>query len=58
MEMPGMPMEYPDKGKYINVYEVQDDGNLLIIADTWNSDLNPWDEMKKMMPPPPPKPPK
>jgi ketosteroid isomerase-like protein len=46
MEMPEAPGEvWNDKGKYLTVFEIQEDGSLLMKADTWNTDLNPWEEM-------------
>ena len=52
MEVAMMPEPYNDVGKYMTVYEIQDDGTLKIKAETWNTDLNPW---AAMQPPPPPK---
>jgi ketosteroid isomerase-like protein len=37
----GMEMPMSDEGKYLTVYEVQDDNSLRILIETWNSDLNP-----------------
>ena len=45
LEMPGMPEPVTDVGKYLTIYEMQDDGNLLMKVDTWNTDLNPWEMM-------------
>ncbi|MCB0732396.1 MAG: hypothetical protein KDC88_15330 [Ignavibacteriae bacterium] len=46
MPMPQMPGgEYTDQGKYLNIYEIQIDGSLLIKVETWNSDVNPWMQM-------------
>ncbi|MFZ1289318.1 MAG: hypothetical protein WAR79_04480 [Melioribacteraceae bacterium] len=46
MDMPQMPGGiFKDQGKYITIYEVQSDGSLLIKADTWNTDNNPWIQM-------------
>ncbi len=42
MEMKGMDSPIDDHGKFMTVYEKQDDGSLKIKADTWNSDMNPW----------------
>jgi ketosteroid isomerase-like protein len=56
MEMPGMPMPIDDKGKYVTVYGIHEDGSLKIKIETWNSDINPWEEMEKGPPPPPPAP--
>jgi hypothetical protein len=27
---------------------MQDDGSLKLKVETWNTDVNPWEEMKKM----------
>ena len=46
MDMPAdQGGEMPDKGKYLTLYEIQKDGSLLIKADTWNTDFNPWEQM-------------
>jgi hypothetical protein len=34
-----------DNGKYLTLFEIQQDGSLLIKVDTWNTDLNPWEAM-------------
>lgn len=48
----GMPAEqggdFPDKGKYLTLFQVQKDGSLLIKADTWNTDFNPWEMMAQV----------
>ena len=45
MEIPGMgPVD--DNGKYMNVWEKQDDGSMKIKADIWNTDNNPWMQME------------
>jgi uncharacterized protein (TIGR02246 family) len=44
-EMPGMPEPMSDKGKYLTIFEMQDDGSLLMKAETWNTDMNPWEMM-------------
>ena len=41
-------MPYNDHGKYMTIWEMQDDGSLKVKAETWNSDINPWMEMQKM----------
>ena len=46
-------MPYTDHGKYMTVWEMQDDGSLKVKVETWNTDTNPWEEMQKMPPPPP-----
>jgi uncharacterized protein (TIGR02246 family) len=51
VEMKGADKPIDDHGKYVTVYEKQDDGNWKIKVDTWNSDLNPWmnkDSMNNM----------
>lgn len=45
MTMAGMPEPVTDKGKYITIFEKQDDGSLKIAVDTWNTDMNPWEMM-------------
>lgn len=46
IEMPEVPGgEVPDKGKYLTLFEIQKDGSLLIKAETWNTDMNPWMDM-------------
>jgi len=55
MSVPGMDMPWDDHGKYMTIWEKQDDGSLKIKVETWNSDVNPWEEMQKMQPPPPAK---
>lgn len=54
MSMPGMDMPWDDHGKYMTIWEKQDDGSLKVKVETWNTDVNPWEEMQKMQPPPPP----
>jgi len=54
MTLPQMgDMPWSDHGKYMTVWEMQDDGSMLVVAETWNTDTNPWEEMQKMPPPPP-----
>ena len=43
LTMPGMPTPIEDAGKYLTVFEKQDDGSLKIKVDTWNADKNPVD---------------
>lgn len=45
-EMPGMPAPMTDKGKYLTIFEMQEDGSLLMKAETWNTDINPWAAME------------
>jgi len=47
MQIPGMDIPWSDHGKYMNVWETQDDGSFKIKADTWNTDTNPWMDMQK-----------
>jgi ketosteroid isomerase-like protein len=49
MEMPNMKEPVNDKGKYLTVYQKEDDGSLKIKAETWNTDINPWAEMEGSM---------
>ena len=48
MSMPEMDMPWDDHGKYMTIWEKQDDGSLKIKVETWNTDVNPWQEMQKM----------
>ncbi|MCF8241484.1 MAG: nuclear transport factor 2 family protein [Melioribacteraceae bacterium] len=54
MEMEQMPMPFEDKGKFMNVFTKSEDGSWKVKAETWNSDINPWEMMQNMAPPPPP----
>ena len=51
MSVPGMDMPWDDHGKYMTIWEKQDDGSLKIKVETWNTDVNPWEEMQKMQAP-------
>ena len=52
MTMPQMgDMPWTDHGKYMTIWEMQDDGSLKIKVETWNTDTNPWAEMQKMQAP-------
>ncbi len=42
MDIQGMEEPFNDQGKYITIYEKQDDGSWKIKVDTWNSNNNPW----------------
>jgi len=42
METEGSPDPMNDHGKYVTVWEKQDDGSLKIKVETWNSDTNPF----------------
>ena len=44
MEGSNKPMK--DQGKYLTIWEKQDDGSLKIKVETWNSDLVPTDMVK------------
>ncbi|MBI5661777.1 MULTISPECIES: DUF4440 domain-containing protein [Ignavibacterium] len=46
MTGPDIP-EWKDEGKYITVWQKQNDGNLKIKIEMWNTDLNPWQEMQQ-----------
>jgi ketosteroid isomerase-like protein len=45
---PGIPGKVADKGKYMTLWERQDNGMWKIKAETWNTDVNPLDRMPKM----------
>jgi ketosteroid isomerase-like protein len=47
MTMKGMDNPVADEGKYLTVYQKQDDGSLKIKAEIWNTDMNPWAMMGK-----------
>ena len=51
MTVPGMDMPWDDHGKYMTIWEKHDDGSLKIKVETWNTDVNPWQEMQKMQTP-------
>lgn len=44
---PGIPAFVQENGKYMNVWERQDDGIWRIKAEIWNTDANPLDRMPK-----------
>jgi ketosteroid isomerase-like protein len=49
MTMPQMgDKPWDDHGKYLNIWEMQDDGSMKLKVETWNTDVNPWMEMEKM----------
>jgi ketosteroid isomerase-like protein len=48
MQVPGMDMPWDDHGKYLNIWEMQNDGSMKLKVETWNTDVNPWQEMEKM----------
>jgi len=49
MTLPQMgDMPYTDNGKYMTIWETQDDGALIVVAETWNTDTNPWEQMQEM----------
>ena len=53
MSIPEMgDQPWSDNGKYMTVWKIQDDGSMLVMAETWNTDNNPWEEMKQMGAPP------
>lgn len=46
MSIPQMGDEpWSDHGKYMTLWEIQDDGSLKIKVETWNTDVNPWMEL-------------
>jgi ketosteroid isomerase-like protein len=42
---------WSDHGKYMTIWELQADGSLKVKVETWNTDVNPWEEMQKMQAP-------
>lgn len=49
MSIPQMgDQPWSDHGKYMTIWEMQDDGSLKVKVETWNTDVNPWMEMEKM----------
>ena len=48
MTMPGMDKPMDDHGKYLTIWEKQNDGSLKIKVETWNSDVNPMSMMPGM----------
>lgn len=42
----GVP-DWSDEGKYITVWQKQEDGQLKIRVEMWNTDLNPWLQMQQ-----------
>lgn len=45
MSMPGMDKPMDDHGKYLTIWEKQNDGALKVKIETWNSDVNPMSMM-------------
>jgi ketosteroid isomerase-like protein len=45
--VPGMDKPVDDHGKYLNIWEKQNDGSLKIKIETWNSDVDPMQMMKE-----------
>jgi ketosteroid isomerase-like protein len=43
---PGVP-DWSDEGKYITIWKKKEDGNLKIRVEMWNTDLNPFLEMRQ-----------
>ncbi len=41
MTMPGMEKPFPDHGKFITVWKKHKDGSMKVVAETWNTDVNP-----------------
>ena len=48
MSMPGMDKPMNDHGKYLTVWEKQNDGSLKVKIETWNSDVDPMSMMHNM----------
>ena len=47
MNKKGSAESMKDEGKYLTVWEKQPDGSLKIKTEIWNSDMNPWAQMKE-----------
>lgn len=45
----GMENSMKEEGKYLTLWEKQNDGSLKIKTEIWNSDKNPMESMKEMM---------
>lgn len=48
MAMEGSNTPMNDKGKYMTIWEKQDDGTLKIKVETWNSDVDPTTMLRNM----------
>ena len=48
MSMAGMDKPMDDHGKYLTIWEKQQDGSLKVKLETWNSDVDPMTMMKSM----------
>lgn len=48
MTKEGMEQAMKDEGKYLTIWEKQKDGSLKIKTEIWNTDKNPWEEMRAM----------
>lgn len=53
LEMIGKPQPFNDNGKYVNVWEKQDDGSYKMAVEIWNTDSNPMKYMNSEKPPKP-----
>jgi ketosteroid isomerase-like protein len=42
LTLPGMDQPVPDNGKYLTVWQKQDDDSLKIKIEIWNTNMNPW----------------
>lgn len=45
LTIPGMDQPVEDHGKYLTIWEKQPDGSLKVKVETWNSDMNPMEQM-------------
>lgn len=50
MSMSGMDKPMDDHGKYLTIWEKQNDGSLKVKIETWNSDVDPMSMMHSMEP--------
>lgn len=48
MLTPNSKSTIDDYGKYLTIYQKQDDGSWKIKADMWNTDTNPWAVIQEM----------
>jgi hypothetical protein len=43
-----MELPWDDHGKYLSVWKEDEDGQLKVKIETWNTDINPWIDMQKV----------
>lgn len=42
LSLPGMSQPVTDIGKYLTIWQKQNDGTFKIKLEIWNTDINPW----------------